>query len=56
MNTYPKCTETANSYQLWEEYVDPQGLMSEAEFNAMTAEARLQLIHDTFPNDCNCGG
>ena len=34
MNTYPKCTETANSYQLWEEYVDPQGLMSEAEFEA----------------------
>lgn len=50
----PACTEIANDYDLWGEYVDVEANMTEAEFNDMGFDARLALIHDLWPRDCNC--
>lgn len=41
-------TEIATSYALWIEYFDTDGNTTEAEFNAMTVEARLYLLEQAF--------
>lgn len=44
-NTY---AEIANDYALWAEFVDTDGAMTEAEFVAMTEEAKIALQVDAF--------
>jgi hypothetical protein len=48
------CSQIANDYDLWGQYVDPQGTMSEVEFDAMSEASKLAIIHDAFPGECNC--
>lgn len=57
MTTYkPTNREVASSYSLWLEYHDPNGLFSEAEFEAMSPEARLASIEDAHGEDeGDCG-
>jgi hypothetical protein len=48
MNTTKTYTEIANSFSLWQEYVDPSGLTSEAEFDAMTIEEKIAFQVSCF--------
>ena len=40
--------EIARDYRLWEEYVDPDGLLSEDDFNALTVEEKVQMQVSCF--------
>lgn len=44
----PTHTEIANNYSLWMEYVDPSGIDSEEDFNAMSTEQKLETINACF--------
>lgn len=50
----PLCTEIAASWELWQEYVDPDANMTESEFDEMSFGDALNTIHECFPSDCNC--
>ena len=50
----PTCRQIAESFSLWGEYVDPNGNMTEAEFDALTSDEKVAQIHGMFPTDCNC--
>jgi hypothetical protein len=53
----PTCIEIASTINLWREYFDPHCEMPEAEFDAMTVEERVAMIHDIYPRggpDCDC--
>jgi hypothetical protein len=43
--------QIANDYQLWEQYADPQGIMGEAEFNALSIRAKIDMLHEMFPDE-----
>ena len=44
--------EIAESYSLWQTYVDPGAFGTEEEFENMTIEARIALIENCFgPED-----
>ena len=48
----PTYHEQASSFALWQEYVDPDATMSEAEFNAMSYEGRIKLLVEMYgPED-----
>lgn len=47
-------TEKAESFFLWQEYIDPQATMTESEFDDMTVNERIALIHDCFGCDGTC--
>ena len=47
----PTRTEIANSYALWVEYVDPQEHGTEAEFDAMTIEEKVEFQREMWPHD-----
>jgi hypothetical protein len=52
MSTKPTNSQIANNYILWAEYVDPSGLTSEAEFDAMTEAEKMEFIEKCFgPED-----
>ena len=53
MNT-PLCTEIAENWELWQDYVGSDATMTEAEFDEMTMDECLAIIHESFPDDCNC--
>lgn len=42
--------EIASNYTLWQEYADPHGTMSEAEFDAMTIAEKVAMLSEMFPN------
>ena len=46
--TKPTITEICSNYDLWETYVDPDGLDTEEAFNAMTLEDRLAFFDACF--------
>ena len=49
MNPYsPTHEEICSSYMLWGEYVDPDGVDSEEEFNRMTMEQRMEIMNTCF--------
>ena len=50
----PTCEEIASNFDLWGEYVDPDATMTEQEFEEMSIEEGLGIIHALFPEDCNC--
>jgi len=43
MNKQYTYEETAESYNLWGEYVDPEGTMTEAEFDELSTEEKIQI-------------
>ncbi len=52
--------EIANDYRLWAEHVDPSGLQTRADFDAMTVDDRIAFIKKCFGEedlpDCpRCG-
>jgi len=58
---HPSCDEIANDYEKWCEYVDTNEEVSLSDFESEdkeiylgTFESRLKMIHDLWPNDCNC--
>ena len=38
----------ADDFEQWMEYVDPEGIMTEDEFDSMTVEERLEIIRECF--------
>lgn len=40
--------EMASDYELWVEYVDPAGIVSEKQFNAMSVAERIAMIEEVF--------
>ena len=48
------CEDKASNFELWGEYIDPDATMSELEFNALTVDEKLNIIHEVFPNECDC--
>ena len=44
----PSYEEQATSYELWQEYVDPDGLTTRTEFDDLTVEAKLAMIVEAF--------
>lgn len=49
MSTKYTMAEIAEDYELWEEYVDPQATMTEAEFDALTTEEKVAMQREMFP-------
>ena len=47
----PTCAQIAESELLWNEYIDVSG---QGVFDEMTYTERLAIIHDLWPEDCNC--
>ena len=41
-------TEQVKSYEAWVEYVDPQGVVTEKQFNRMSTEKKMQIIEKVF--------
>ena len=50
----PTCIEIAASRNLWGEYVAPQANDADQTFQERTYEERLALIHELWPDECNC--
>jgi len=44
----PSYLETAENYNLWGEYVDPDGTTTEAEFDEWTVEEKVNIMKDCF--------
>jgi hypothetical protein len=50
--TSPTYHELANSFALWQEYVDPDATISKDEFDAMGYEDRMKLLVEAYgPED-----
>jgi len=50
METKYTDNEIANSFKLWREHMDPDGISTEEEFNAMSMSERMDLIaHCLYP-------
>jgi len=48
---HPTRTEVATDFSLWQEYVDPDGHMTEEEFNAMSIEEKVKFQREMWPHD-----
>ena len=44
----------ANSWNLWREYMDTNGEMTEADFDALTSAERVTMVNDCFGRDYPC--
>jgi hypothetical protein len=44
----PTYEQTASSYGLWGEYVDPAATMTEEEFDAMSTDEKVQIQIDIW--------
>jgi len=40
--------QTAESYELWCDYVDPNATMTEEEFNELSTEEKIKMQEDMF--------
>ncbi len=47
----PTNYEVATNYSLWQEYQDPDSLVSETEFDDMPLSQRVKLVVDAFGPD-----
>jgi hypothetical protein len=47
----PTDTEIASSFDLWQDYIDPNATTSRAQFDAMSHADRMALIVGTFGPD-----
>jgi 5'-deoxynucleotidase YfbR-like HD superfamily hydrolase len=43
--------QIAESFQLWQEYIDPMATMTEEQFDALTVEERERMIEEMFGPD-----
>lgn len=43
--------EIANNYELWCEYVDPDGVITNEEFYEMTIEEKVKIQQDCFGDE-----
>jgi len=43
--------DIARDFNLWGEYVDPHGVMSEEDFDSMTVEEKIDLLKKLFGNE-----
>lgn len=43
--------QVAESFELWQEYVDPDGLWTQEQFDATPVEKREAMIEDVFGTD-----
>ena len=41
-------TEQVKSYDAWVEYVDPQGVITEEEFERMSSKEKIEIIEQVF--------
>ena len=41
--------QLAESFELWQEFVDPLLVLSYEEFSALSLQDKLQLIAETYP-------
>ena len=41
-------TEKVKSYDAWVEYVDPQGVITEEEFERMSSKEKIEIIEQVF--------
>jgi hypothetical protein len=46
--TAPTYAQQASSFDLWQEYVDPQATITREQFDAMSHVDRVALIVETF--------
>ena len=46
--TAPTYAQRASSFDLWQEYVDPQATITREQFDAMSHADRVALIVETF--------
>lgn len=46
--------QIAESWELWQQYIDPQGTMTKDEFDAMSFDECLAMLHDCFGCDGTC--
>jgi len=46
-------TEISNSFALWSEYVDPDGTMTEEEFESLSEQEKNKMQKQMFPNECD---
>jgi hypothetical protein len=46
--TAPTYAQQASSFDLWQEYVDPEATITREQFDAMSHADRVALIVDTF--------
>lgn len=46
-------TEISNSFSLWQEYVDPNGTMSEEEFDALSTQDKNKMQREMFTGECD---
>lgn len=44
----PSYEQIAQNFSLWEEYIDPQGYMSEEEFRKLSVNKKVKIIHSIF--------
>ena len=54
METNPSYAQIANSWDLWVEYVDPAGIMTEGEFTSMTVEEKIDTQVECFGEEVCC--
>jgi hypothetical protein len=40
--------EQVKSYEAWTEYVDPQGVVTEKEFELMSSKEKIEIIEKVF--------
>lgn len=48
---HPTRQEIAKSFDLWNEYVDPQATMTKDEFNKLTTAEKIELQRQIFPTE-----
>ncbi len=46
--------QIANSFNLWQEYVDPSATMTEDEFDALTEDEKIQMQVESFGIEAQC--
>jgi hypothetical protein len=47
----PTNADICSDFRLWQEYVDPNGTITEEQFDEMSSEEKRQIIRDCFGDD-----
>ena len=51
MGKHYTMAEIAQDYELWEEYVDPSGTMTEEEFDELDTAEKVRMQREMFPGE-----
>jgi len=46
-----KTSEQVKNYDAWVEYVDPEGVITEEEFERMSSKEKVEIIEKVFGNE-----